>query len=93
MICQLSNGLLVLFKCRSVFQSKFIADVNAFFKQFLGVKMGIRELRTLDGLADSCACQVAWRSGRSSKRWQTDHPEIQKGGQERMHQLLRYLSP
>jgi len=28
------------------------------------------ELRTLDGLADSCVCQIAWRFGRAPKDWQ-----------------------
>jgi len=40
------------------------------------------EIRTPGGLADSCACQVAWRFGRAPKCWQTDHTHTQKGRQE-----------
>jgi len=41
----------------------------------------LEEFRTPDGLADSCACQMAGRFGRPPKG-QTDHPDTQKGRQE-----------
>jgi len=45
-------------------------------------KSKLVELKTLDCLADWCACQVAWRFGRAPKGWQTDHPDTQKGRQD-----------
>jgi len=40
------------------------SELEADWKRFRGKLV---ELRTLDGLADSCACQVVWRFCRAPK--------------------------
>jgi len=53
-------------------KSKIKADWERFESE-------LGELRTPDGLADSCACQVAQCFARAPKDWQTDPPDTQKG--------------